>query len=134
MSEPSEPQTIAAVALGGVIGASARWAVGTQLAPDAVGSFPWHTFVVNVVGCLAIGLVAARVERPSVAWAFVATGVLGGFTTMSGFAVELNDLADTGESTTLVAYLVATVVVGFGVLLGAEWWSGSAEDDPSGIE
>ncbi len=134
MSEPTERQTIAAVALGGVFGASARWAVGTQLAPDAAGAFPWHTFVINVVGCLAIGLVAARVARPSLGWAFVATGVLGGFTTMSGFAVELNDLAEAGETATVVLYLVATLTVGFGALLGAEWWSGSSNDDPEGIE
>lgn len=134
MSEPREPQTIAAVAIGGVIGATARWAVGTQLSPGAIEGFPWHTFVVNVVGCLLIGVAAARIARPSIAWAFVATGVLGGFTTMSGLAVELNDLAEAGETTTLVTYLVATLVVGFGALLAAERLNGHLSDDPEGIE
>lgn len=134
MSEPNEPQTIAAVALGGVIGASARWAAGTLFAPHAITGFPWHTFVVNVVGCLLIGVAAARLARPSIAWAFVATGVLGGFTTMSGFVVELNDLADAGATGTLVTYLAATVVVGFGALLGAERAHGHLVDDPEGIE
>ena len=54
---------------------------------------------------------------------------------MSGFAVELNDLAEAGETATIVVlYLVATLTVGFGALLGAEWWSGSSNDDPEGIE
>jgi CrcB protein len=134
VSEPSEPQTIGAVAIGGVVGASARWAVGTQLAPDAVAGFPWHTFLVNVVGCLLIGVAAARLTRPSIAWAFLATGVLGGFTTMSGFAVQLNDLAEAGETAMLVTYLAATLAVGFGVLLAAERLNGHLSDDPEGIE
>jgi CrcB protein len=134
VSEPSELQTIGAVAIGGVVGASARWAVGTQLAPEDIGGFPWHTFAINVVGCLLIGVVAARITRPSIAWAVVATGVLGGFTTMSGFAVELNNLAEAGKTTTMVTYLVATVAAGFAALAAAEQLSGPVDDDPEGIE
>jgi CrcB protein len=134
VSEPNEPQTIAAVALGGVIGASARWAIGTQLAPDGMAGFPWHTFVVNVVGCLLIGVAASRLTRPSLAWAFASTGVLGGFTTMSGFAVDLNRLAESGATGVLVTYLVATLTVGFVALLVAERRYGHLADDPEGIE
>ena len=53
---------------------------------------------------------------------------------MSGFAVELNDLAEAGETSTLALYLVATLTVGFGALLAAEWWNGSTTEDPEGIE
>ena len=134
VSEPSELQTIIAVAIGGVIGSTARWAVGTQLAPDGTDGFPLHILVVNVIGCLLIGVAAARISRPSIAWALVATGVLGGFTTMSGLAVTLNDLAESGETATLVTYLVVTLAAGFGALLAAERLGGQIEDDPEGIE
>ena len=79
-------------------------------------------------------MAAARLTRPSIAWAFLATGVLGGFTTMSGFAVQLNDLAEAGETAMLVTYLAATLAVGFGVLLAAERLNGHLSDDPEGIE
>lgn len=134
VSEPNELPTIAAVAIGGVVGSTARWAVGTQLAPDGVDGFPWHTLLVNVVGCLLIGVAAGRITRPSIAWAFVATGVLGGFTTMSGFAVQLNDLAEAGETATMVTYLVVTLTAGFGALVAAEWLNGPVDQDPEGIE
>ena len=83
---------------------------------------------------LLIGVVAARITRPSIAWAVVATGVLGGFTTMSGFAVELNNLAEAGKTTTMVTYLVATVAAGFAALAAAEQLSGPVDDNPGGIE
>ncbi|WP_051062578.1 fluoride efflux transporter FluC [Ilumatobacter nonamiensis] len=123
-----------AVAAGGVVGATARWAVGTQLAADSPGDFPWATFVVNVLGCLLIGLASTRIARPSLAWSFAATGMLGGFTTMSSFAVELNDLADAGANRTLIVYLAATLVAGFGALLLAETSRGPVDDLAEGPE
>jgi len=129
-----ESRSIAAVAVGGAIGATARWAVGTQLAPSTDGTFPWDTYVVNVVGCLVIGLVATRIRRPSVGWAFVATGLLGGFTTMSSFAVELNDLVDAGATGTMIVYLVATLVVAYGALLVATMFAGPVDDLAEGPE
>ena len=54
---------------------------------------------VNVVGSLAIGVAAARVARGSIAWAFIVTGVLGGFTTMSGLAVFSSSRLQTRSST-----------------------------------
>ncbi len=134
VSEPNELQTTIAVAIGGVIGATVRWAVGTQLAPDGTDGFPLDVLVVNVTGCMLIGVTAARISRPSIAWAFVATGVLGGFTTMSSLAVTLNELAESGETATLVTYLVVTLAAGFGALLAAERLGGQVEDDPGGIE
>lgn len=103
--------TLAIVALGGAIGATARWGAGVRfdIAPD---EFPWPTLAVNVVGCLLIGLVAARVVRDTRAWAFVVTGLLGGFTTMSAFAVELNDLVDENRTATAVVYLLVTLAGG----------------------
>ena len=85
-----------AVAVGTAVGATARWVIGelADLDPTS-GEFPWATLVVNVIGCLLIGVVAARLT--GLARVGIATGVLGGFTTVSAFAVEANELADAGE-------------------------------------
>lgn len=122
-----QPRLLGAVALGGAIGASARWSVAELVQaltdtppPDA---FPWATFVVNVTGALLIAVAAARLIRGSTAWAFAVTGVLGGFTTMSALAIELNDLADVGRNTTAAAYLIATLIVSTFAYLAAERFS-----------
>ncbi len=120
MATRAEPWTSVVIAVGGALGASARWAVGTQLAPADPDGFPWHTLTANVIGCLLIGLAATRIARSTLAWAFVATGILGGFTTMSSFAGELDALADAGKTSTAIAYLVATLAAGFAALALAE--------------
>jgi CrcB protein len=114
-----ELRTLTAVAVGGIIGSVGRWAVAHQLYDGDDAAFPWHTLLINLVGCLLIGIVVGRIERETIAWGFVATGVLGGFTTMSAFAVELNDLADAGRGGVVIVYLIATVAGGLAaVLLG----------------
>jgi CrcB protein len=112
--------TIAMIAVGGVIGATARWAVREFADVMTRQQFPWHTLTVNLVGCLLIGVAASRLQRDTTAWAFAVTGVLGGFTTMSSFAVELNDLADDGQTGTIVVYLGLTLIGGLAALLLAE--------------
>lgn len=124
--------SVAAVAVGGVSGASARWALTELIGPPESGTFPWATLVANLIGCLLIGAVATRIERPSLGWDLVATGLLGGFTTMSAFAVELNDLADAGSTTTLMAYLLATVAGGAGAVMIAESFPGAVDDAAEG--
>jgi CrcB protein len=105
------PRAIIAVAVGGAVGASLRWAVGT-ISDVKPGSWPWATLIVNVLGCLAIGVAANRLERGSLRWDGIVTGLLGGFTTMSLFAVELNDFVDRGRAGTAVAYGAATIISG----------------------
>ncbi|MEU5254433.1 fluoride efflux transporter CrcB [Streptomyces longwoodensis] len=103
---------VGVVAVGGGLGALARYAAA-QGWPTALGGFPWTTFWVNVVGCAVIGVFLVlitevltaphRLVRP-----FFGTGVLGGFTTFSTYAVDLQRLFDTGHARTAVAYLAAT--------------------------
>ena len=86
---------VAVVALGGAIGGCARY--GASLMWTTVpGSFPWTTLLVNGVGCAVIGVfmvvitdvwAAHRLVRP-----FFGTGVLGGFTTFSTYAVDIQKL------------------------------------------
>lgn len=125
------PRMLGAVAVGGAAGASARWgvaelvrALGDTHPPDA---FPWATFAVNVLGSLCIGIAAARLVRGTRRWAFVVTGVLGGFTTMSAFAVELNDLADANRNGTAVVYTTATLAISAAAFLGAERFARTIE-------
>lgn len=117
-SAPFSRQVLVAVGVGGAIGSTARWAVAHVVA--AVGgehppaTWPWATLVVNVVGCLAIGVAARRIGRHTAAWAFTVTGVLGGFTTFSAFAVELNDLAEGERLPLAILYGAVTLIAGVG--------------------
>ncbi|MCT9008074.1 fluoride efflux transporter CrcB [Streptomyces sp. NPDC054766] len=103
---------VAVVALGGAIGATARYGAA-RLWPTPDGAFPWTTFTVNVVGCAVIGVFmvlitdawrAHRLVRP-----FFGTGVLGGFTTFSTYAVDIRKLVGTGHPGTGLGYLAATL-------------------------
>jgi CrcB protein len=111
-----------AVALGSALGGLMRYGL-TLLWPVAVGEWPRATMTVNLLGCFAIG--AAWVwflERPGVAdyWRlFGMTGVLGGFTTWSAFALETQMLLGAGLTLRAIAYAAATIV---GCLLAA--WLG----------
>ena len=80
------------VFLGGGIGASARYLLSTIISRATNSSFPYGTFVVNIVGCLLIGLFMSMFEErflinPSLR-IFLTIGILGGFTTFSSFSYE----------------------------------------------
>ena len=117
-STPFAPHVLGAVALGGAIGATGRWAVarGVESAgwTDSDPGWPWATLIVNVVGCVLIGLAARRIVRDTTTWAFAVTGVLGGFTTFSALAVELNNLADADRLPLAVLYATVTIAAGIG--------------------
>ena len=100
------------VALGGVLGSLARFAM-EQSAP-LIHSTIWATLVVNVVGCFAIGLVAARLTPATPPWVhvFFVTGLLGGFTTFSAFAAEVVITANGSEFGTALLYMGATLIIG----------------------
>ena len=109
-------RVLAAVFVGGAIGASARWAVSEAIAADEA-SWAWATLIVNVAGSFAIGLAARRLELDSLAWAFAVTGVLGGFTTFSALAVQLNDLVEAERTAMAVFYGAVTLGAGVAATL-----------------
>ncbi|MFJ2260799.1 fluoride efflux transporter CrcB [Streptomyces sp. NPDC087844] len=131
---------VAVVAVGGAAGASARYGAAL-LWPARTGGFPWTTFWVNVVGCFVIGVFMVLVTE---VWAphrllrpFFGTGVLGGFTTFSTYAVDIQRLMDEGHPRTALAYLAATLLAALAAVwtavaltrrLPARW---SAGRDPS---
>jgi CrcB protein len=100
------------VALGGALGSLARYGVAVAFPPGR-SELPWGTLLVNVAGCLLLGLLVggwpdARWLRP-----FAGTGVLGGFTTFSAFALETDRLLDRAQATALL-YVGLSVVLGLG--------------------
>ncbi|MDT0200313.1 CrcB family protein [Nocardioides sp. AE5] len=117
MPSPRSGTVLGAVALGGALGALARHGAAT-LWPTGGGDFPWTTTLVNVIGCALTGIVLVLVlerapERPAhpLAKPFLATGFLGGFTTFSAYAVEVERLFSGGHAASAVAYLVLTPVL-----------------------
>lgn len=114
---PADPvvdaSVLAVVAVGGALGASARYGVSVWL-PSPAGTFPWSPFTINVSGCLLIGTLmvligevwsAHRLLRP-----FLGTGVLGGYTTFSAYTVDAHVLLDGGHARLGFSYLGATLV------------------------
>lgn len=108
---------LVAVAIGGVIGATARYALAQAITTPDHG-FPVATFLTNIVGSLMLGMVvaagAARVTTGRHLRPFVAVGVIGSFTTFSTFAIENVVLVDRGDLPVAVLYVVATLVAGLG--------------------
>lgn len=105
------------VGLGGALGSCARHLVQRFANPAAASGFPWGTFAVNVVGSLALGalVAASAVEgrvQPSTRL-FLATGVLGGFTTYSAFNQEVLGRFTRGEHVSACVYVLATLVTCF---------------------
>lgn len=112
------PAALAVVALGGAIGASARYGLGLAW-PVNADAFPVTTLLINVVGSLLIGALIGYLQRrrdagrPANALLrpFVGTGILGGFTTFSTFSVDAQRLLALGEVGGTAAYVVLTPVL-----------------------
>ena len=109
------PGLLAAIGAGGVLGSLGRWAVGLTL-PHTPSQVPWGTFLVNVTGSAAMGVLVVWVlsmNRPH-PWLrpFLGVGVLGGWTTFSSYAVEGRDLFASGSPWLGLGYVLGSLVVG----------------------
>ena len=109
------------VGLGGFLGSIARYALsGLVMRATTANRFPLATLVVNVVGCLVMGILTGLAERwhlfGSSARLFLLTGLLGGFTTYSAFAYETWFLGREQAWIAAVANVALHVTVGLGVL------------------
>lgn len=127
----AQPDILVAIALGGAIGATARYGL-EQAIPTPSSGFPVATFVINLVGSLLLGFVIVislerlaptRYLRP-----FLATGVIGSFTTFSTFAVENVELVHGGAILVPALYVPATLVGGIAAswagIVGARFFTG----------
>ena len=116
-----------AIAAGGALGALARHLVNELVQHRTFGApFSYGIFVVNVTGCLAIGLFAGalaggRIEASPAVRTFVVVGLLGGYTTFSSLSLDTLVLLQAGQSTT--AFVNAFGQVALGILAV---WAGFA--------
>lgn len=104
---------LAAIAAGGAAGACTRYLIG-QAWPTPAGAFPASTLVINIAGCALIGTLMVlitdvwsgqRLLRP-----FLGVGVLGGFTTFSTYAVDIQRLVAGARPGTALLYLTLTPI------------------------
>jgi fluoride exporter len=111
-----------AIALGGALGALARWGLAEAL-PHTEDQLPWSTALANVTGCFAIGvlLVVLGERRPDsrLLRPLLGTGVLGGYTTFSTYALESRDLLAAGRPVLAAAYVSGTLLVGLFAVVAA---------------
>jgi CrcB protein len=113
------------VLLGGAAGAGLRYEAGRAALRQIGTGFPWGTLIVNLVGGLAIGLLAGamaaqgRADRPL--WLLLGVGVLGGFTTFSAFSLDMFLMLERGQVGLAAGYAVGSVL-GALSLVFAGWW------------
>ncbi len=116
-----------AVGVGGFLGAVCRYLVGLIPVRETT-LFPVRTFAVNLAGCLVIALLAVLAERRLLAGPrtilFLKTGLCGGFTTFSTFALETSDLIRAGEPGVALLYAVLSVTAGVAAVFLTEFLCG----------
>ncbi|GIJ29395.1 hypothetical protein Vqi01_45570 [Micromonospora qiuiae] len=113
---------LTAIAVGGMVGAVGRHGLAVAF-PHAPGEFPWATFAVNVSGCLLIGVLMVLITEvwhaPRLVRPFLGVGVLGGYTTFSTYAVEVQQAVAAGAARAALLYLAGTLVAALTAV-----WSG----------
>jgi len=111
----ARPDVLAVISLGGMVGSTARFKLAEAL-PHAPGRFPWATFWTNLSGSFVLSFVLivllerfppTRYLRP-----FLATGIIGAYTTMSTYLVETAELIKDGHVATGVLYGLGSLVAG----------------------
>lgn len=104
---------------GGAIGAGLRYGLSRAL-PVGASGWPWPTFAANVLGGLAMGVLAAWMLRGDNSAEplrlFVGVGVLGGFTTFSAFSLEMMRMIERGQTGLAAGYAFASVSFALGAL------------------
>jgi CrcB protein len=103
--------TLLQVALGGAIGATARYLTNVGAARLLGAGFPWGTVIVNVLGSFAMGvLVVTLAQRDAMRLVpFLMTGLLGGFTTFSAFSLDAVKLFQSGQPALAALYVLVSV-------------------------
>lgn len=111
------------VGIGGFIGSVCRYLIGLiPLSPS--NGFPVKTLVINVAGAFAIGLIAAAAAKnadmsPRIVL-LLKTGICGGFTTFSTFALEISDMIRGGSWAAAAAYMLLSLILGVAAVFAAE--------------
>lgn len=101
--------------VGSFLGGATRYLVSVVMQYAMKSGYPFSTFVVNALGSFFIGIVLALWERDSLTdtgRVFLATGILGGFTTFSSFSQEVMLMIKNGQLPLATSYVVLSVVTG----------------------
>jgi CrcB protein len=113
------------VMIGGGIGAGSRHLVNMGAMRLLGMNFPWGTMIINITGSFIMGafieLLARRFGASNELRMFVATGILGGYTTFSSFSLDFASLWERGATLPALAYVLASVVGGILALFAAFW-------------
>ena len=110
------------VGLGGFAGSAGRYAVHLLVGERWSLIFPWGTFLVNILGCLLIGLLLGAMGRGTALMdqtvkLLLVTGFCGGFTTFSAFSMDGIHMLQQGHSLQFFIYTLGSVVLGLGATL-----------------
>jgi len=106
---------ILAIGLGSSIGGMLRYVLAESIQQKLQSTLPFGTFTINVIGCFLIGIVFGLFDRGNLSqeWRlFLATGLLGGFTTFSAFSMETVNLLRDGQYGSVMTYVAGSVVIG----------------------
>lgn len=110
------------VGAGGTIGAIGRYLIGF-LPMNPENGFPLKTFLINVIGCFIIGIIAALADKNAVnpnLVLLIKVGICGGFTTFSSFALETEGLIAKGSTGVALMYVILSLVCGVLAVFAAE--------------
>lgn len=103
------------VAVGGALGSALRYLVNVNSLRLFGAEFPWHTLIVNIAGCFAMGVIieasALKFQMSNEVRAFLTTGILGGFTTFSAFSLDFAVLVERKAYGLAGAYAASSVIV-----------------------
>ncbi len=116
----SRATPILLVALGGALGAVARFLVASGFARRLGTGWPWGTLFINLSGCFLIAVLAARLTSPNLRY-LLPVGFVGAYTTFSTYEYETMRLLQVGQPAGALAYVVASNVLGYGAVLLGNW-------------
>lgn len=102
------------VLIGGGLGSVGRYLISETTSNLSHSEFPWGTFIVNILGCLVIGILTAFLSPSGSLDAFFITGFCGGFTTFSSFSKEVFLFFDRKKIKLAVMYIALSTF--FGIL------------------
>ncbi len=108
------------VALGGALGAVARFLIAAGFARRFGTGWPWATLFINLTGCFLIAVFAARLTSPNLRY-LLPVGFVGAYTTFSTFEYETVRLFQLGQPAGAIAYVLASNVLGLCAVLLGDW-------------
>jgi fluoride exporter len=115
--------------LGGAIGSGCRYLLNVTCQRAFGPAFPWSTLIANITGCFVMGLLAAWLASRAIGASpdtatlriFLATGILGGFTTFSAFSLDVATLVERGDIGAALGYAGASVGVSLAAVFAGLW-------------